>query len=141
MNDRCHASCVRLGSAGILLTGPSGSGKSDLALQLIDRGAMLVADDQVELSALDGQLYGTFVAGFAGMIEVRGIGILHLDAVMEPVRLTHHFELAVPVERLPAARSCTFLGIALPTWRLDARAPSAALKVALTIEKGVCPVA
>tara|TARA_R100000501_G_scaffold10060_1_gene19785 strand:+ start:67531 stop:67956 length:426 start_codon:yes stop_codon:yes gene_type:complete len=141
MNDRCHASCVRLGSAGILLTGPSGSGKSDLALQLIDRGAMLVADDQVELSVDDDRLFGACIAGFSGMIEVRGIGIVRLDAVAEPVHLTHHFELGEAMERLPAPRSCTFLGIALPTWRLDPRAPSAALKVALTIEKGVCPVA
>ena len=51
-----HATCVALDGAGVLLRGPSGSGKSDLALRLIDGGARLVADDQVALSAEAGRL-------------------------------------------------------------------------------------
>ncbi|HEY5047955.1 MAG TPA: hypothetical protein VII49_08060 [Rhizomicrobium sp.] len=83
-----HASCVMLGragdafgapqEAGILILGASGSGKSDLALTLIERGAILVADDRVELFQRDGGLWGRPPANLAGLLEVRGVGIVSL---------------------------------------------------------------
>lgn len=83
-----HATCVRLAkagaalgapaSAGILILGPSGSGKSDLALRLMERGALLVADDRTELFVERGRLCARAPKRIAGYIEVRGLGIIEL---------------------------------------------------------------
>ena len=83
-----HASCVVLrgagetfgaaGDCGVLLLGESGAGKSDLALRLIAGGAQLVADDRVELFARDETLWAHPPKTLAGLIEVRGVGILSL---------------------------------------------------------------
>ena len=83
-----HATCVRMGragaafgaprDAGVLLLGKSGAGKSDLALRLIALGATLVADDRTELTVWRRKLYARPPACLAGLIEVRGVGILKL---------------------------------------------------------------
>jgi serine kinase of HPr protein (carbohydrate metabolism regulator) len=83
-----HASCVVLRHAGeafgapadcgVLLLGESGAGKSDLALRLIAQGAQLVADDRVELFVRDDVLWAHAPKTLAGLIEVRGVGILSL---------------------------------------------------------------
>lgn len=93
-----HASCVVLGSLGrtfdapedlgILIVGPSGSGKSDLALRLIERGALLVADDRVDLYAHSGRLWARAPANLAGLMEIRGVGI---------VAMPHHHEVAIAI--------------------------------------------
>ena len=70
-----HATTVQLGAHGVLIIGPSGSGKSDLALRLIGEGALLVSDDQTRLTLKDGRLIATAPATIAGRIEARGIGI------------------------------------------------------------------
>src|SRR3546814_15303755 len=75
---RVHATCIAIDGRGILLRGPSGSGKSDLALRLIDGGALLVADDQVILTEADGELTASAPATIAGRMEVRGIGIVDM---------------------------------------------------------------
>ena len=98
-----HASCVAIGRAGVLLLGASGSGKSDLALRLIDGGARLVADDRVLLSAKKGALHAGAPATIRGLIEIRGVGIIKLPAAGSvPVRLA--VELGREVSRLPAPR-------------------------------------
>src|SRR5690606_41385193 len=71
-----HASCVAAGSRGILLLGPSGRGKSDLALRLIDRGARLVADDRCDVWFDRGRLWCRPPAELAGKMDVRGLGIV-----------------------------------------------------------------
>lgn len=73
-----HGAMVEVFGLGVLLRGCSGSGKSDLALGLVDRGHRLVADDQVEFTVVDGQLLGACRAGCAGFIEVRGLGVINL---------------------------------------------------------------
>jgi hypothetical protein len=90
-----HGSCVLLAraatalgapeDAGLLLLGESGAGKSDLALRLIEQGAMLVADDQVELSVRSGRLIGRAPQTLAGLIEVRRVGIIRVPHVSEAV--------------------------------------------------------
>ncbi|HYI71910.1 MAG TPA: aldolase, partial [Skermanella sp.] len=95
----------------VLLRGPSGSGKSDLALRLIDGGAKLVADDQVEL-ALDaaGRVMARAPATLSGLLEVRGIGILRMNAVRTaPVGLVADLTSEDQVERLPEAETCLLL--------------------------------
>ena len=87
----------------VLLVGPPGSGKSDLALRLIDRGWQLVADDRVVLHPdSQGQLLASPPPALAGLIEVRGVGILAASAVA-PVPLALVLDLASPAERLPDA--------------------------------------
>jgi serine kinase of HPr protein (carbohydrate metabolism regulator) len=108
---RIHGTCVALSGLGVLLRGPSGSGKSDLALRLIDGGAKLVADDQVEL-ALDaaGRVMARAPATLSGLIEVRGIGILRMNAVRTArVGLVADLTPEDQVERLPEAETCMLL--------------------------------
>ncbi len=108
----------------MLLLGPSGSGKSDLLLRLLDRGFSLVADDRVVIEA--GK--AAPVPGLEGLIEMRGLGILR-HAYEAPVRLALAFELspAVP-ERLPPRMARQFHE--LPLLALDPRPASAPLFVA-----------
>lgn len=72
-----QVSCVALGDRAILIEGPSGSGKSSLALALIDRGAVLVGDDGVATEYVDGALLASPPPNIAGLIEVRNLGVLH----------------------------------------------------------------
>ena len=107
-----HASCVAIGNHGILIRGASGSGKSTLCLQLIDGEgyglgrkalrARLVADDQVELFLRKGKLAARPPASLAGLIEIRGAGIL-ATTYKKSVILKLVVDLLPPtqVERLP----------------------------------------
>jgi hypothetical protein len=81
MSVNIHASCVAIGGKAVLLLGGSGAGKSDLALRLIDGGARLVADDRCELFARAGKLCVRAPASIAGLLELRGIGIVALPFV------------------------------------------------------------
>lgn len=132
-----HATCVAVGRHGVLLRGPSGSGKSDLGLRLIDAGASLVADDQVSVTAVDGRLRASAPQTIRGLIEVRGIGVLPLPSTQD-VELSAVVDLvaADEIERLPAPATVTLDGIALPLYRLDARAASAAAKIRLLLQTG-----
>jgi hypothetical protein len=71
-----HATCIAIGNQGILLTGKSGAGKSDLALRLIDQGAVLVADDRTVLYLNKGALHARCPASIRGLLEIRGVGIV-----------------------------------------------------------------
>lgn len=132
---RLHASCVALGGRGILLRGRSGSGKSDLALRLIDGGGTLVADDQVLIERQRTALVARAPTALHGLIEVRGIGILRLEAVESELALV--VDLAAAAERLPAPVTCRLLDVPLRALRLDPRVPSAAaaVRVALDAER------
>ena len=138
-----HATCValRLGRRwrAVLLRGPSGAGKSDLALRLLDEGARLVADDRTDISVQGGHLVARAPATIAGLIEVRGQGIVGLP----PVRLAARAELAllvdlVPparVERMPTPARETLLGIDLPVLALAPFEASAAAKLRLALAR------
>lgn len=123
-----HAGCVAIGGRGILIGGRSGSGKSDLALRLIDRGAKLVSDDYTLLRGEGGRLLVSAPANIAGRIEVRGVGIVPMDAAAE-VPLCLFIDLDGVPERLPEPRSVTFLGLTLPSLALSALEASAPIKV------------
>jgi len=127
-----HATCVAIDGAGVLIRGPSGSGKSDLALRLIDRGAALVADDQVVLEARDGGLWASAPGRLRGRLEARGLGIVELPW-LDAVRLVLVVDLvaAGAVERLPEADSVTVAGAALPRLRLAPFEASAPAKLRL----------
>lgn len=131
---RIHATAVAIGGRAVLLTGASGAGKSDLALRLIDRGAVLVADDQVELNARGGRLLASSPTTIAGQIEVRGVGIVAMpfDADV-PVALV--IDLDSRPERLPEPGARTLAGIAVPLAALDPYAASAPIKVELLLSR------
>lgn len=129
---RIHATVVSIGGKAVLLTGASGAGKSDLALRLIDRGGMLVADDQVELTLRDGVLHASPPQTIAGKIEVRGIGIIDMPFATDvPVALV--VDLDLPPERLPERRTRAMGGVDVPLAMLDARENSAPLKIELLL--------
>ena len=135
-----HATCVALDGRGVLLRGPSGSGKSDLALRLIDEGALLVADDQTEvrrevgLEGLPGRLLAQAPETIAGRLEVRGLGIVAQPALATaPVALVVDLVRAAEVERLPEDRVELLLGEEVPAIALDPFAASAVAKVRLAL--------
>jgi serine kinase of HPr protein (carbohydrate metabolism regulator) len=129
MTATVHATCVALSGRGILIRGRSGSGKSDLALRLIDRGARLVSDDYTTLRADGGCLRAAAPAAIAGKLEIRGIGIVAM-APETDVPICLIADLETPPERLPeAAKEAVLLGIAIPVIALAALEPSAPLKL------------
>ena len=101
-SSQIHGTCVALGASGVVLRGPPGSGKSDLALRLIDGGARLVADDRIELDAAAGGLFASAPAAIKGLLEVRGLGAARMPSV-EPgrVRLVDGLGAAGPDARAP----------------------------------------
>jgi serine kinase of HPr protein (carbohydrate metabolism regulator) len=123
-----HASCVAIGGRAVLLAGPPGAGKSDLALRLIDRGAILVSDDYTELRRSSDRLLAQAPATIAGKIEIRGVGVVDMAAAAEvPVCL--YADLDRPPERLPEAESIALAGCDIPLVALAALEPSAPLKL------------
>ncbi len=100
MSTTIHASCVAVGGKAVLLLGKSGAGKSDLALRLIDDGGKLVADDACELFLRGGKLYARAPASIAGMIEIRGLGIVALPHVKNAC-VSLVVELEASAARLP----------------------------------------
>jgi serine kinase of HPr protein (carbohydrate metabolism regulator) len=134
MHVRLHATCVQIGATGVLLMGPSGSGKSDLALRLIDAGALLVADDQVQVERRGERLLGRAADTLAGLIEVRGVGILKMPyCAQSPIDLAVELAPDARLARLPESPGYSLLGIELPCLRLDPCTPSAAAKVRLAL--------
>ena len=127
-----HATTVAIGGAAVLLLGPSGSGKSDLALRLIDRGATLVSDDYTLLTALDGQLIANAPPTISGKIEVRGLGIVALERVGDvPVMLAVRLDRAV--ERMPSQTCADYNGIMIHEVAIDPFELSAPIKVELAL--------
>lgn len=125
-----HASCAARGAQGVLLLGPSGIGKSDLLLRLVDAGYDLVADDRV---VLEGDQVSAPLA-LAGLIEVRGMGIARLSFVAK-ARAVLVVRLVRPEERpdrLPASQHDPVTG--LPEIRLDPALPSAVARINLALD-------
>lgn len=130
-----HASCVALAGNAVLLRGVPGSGKSDLALRLIDAGWALVADDRVDLRRNGETLVAAAPPTIAGKIEVRGVGIVRLDAAPStPVRLVVDLVQAEAVERFPEPATTEILGLSLGLVKLAPFESSAAIKVRLALD-------
>lgn len=148
MSERLHATAVALpdglaGWRGVLLRGPSGAGKSDLALRLIEAGARLVADDQVELSAAGPALVARAPGSIAGRMEVRGLGIVD-QPMLDAVQITLVCDL-VPsqaVPRLPDPVFAIIDGVQVPAICLSAFEASTPAKVRLAVGRvanGIMP--
>lgn len=129
-----HGTTVALEGVGVLLRGPSGSGKSDLALRLIDGGARLVADDQTELTRSADGLVARAPATIAGRMEARGVGILRVPTVASaPVRLVVDMVPPDRVERLPEPQFCEYLQCSLPLLALAPFEASTPAKIRLAL--------
>ena len=136
-----HATAVAVltavGPRAVLLRGPSGSGKSDLALRLIDAGARLIADDQSELHRNGETIIVRAPRPIAGLIEVRGIGIVRVEPLAEaPLALIADLlSEAAPgaIERLPLRATERLLDLDLPCIAVAPFEASAAAKVALAL--------
>jgi serine kinase of HPr protein (carbohydrate metabolism regulator) len=134
-SETLHASCVAKDGCAILIAGRSGSGKSDLALRLIDRGAKLVSDDYTLVRRMHGQLLATAPATIAGKIEVRGLGVMELENATD-VPICLYVDLDREVERLPELiDTIVVAGIKLPVVALEALETSAPLKVELALAR------
>lgn len=139
-----HATCITLDGRGVLIRGPSGSGKSDLALRclalgpsgLIKSGAVLVADDQVLISAERGQVMARAPSRLRGLIEVRGQGIISVDCA-DAAEVTLVVDLIAPadaLERLPdPIPRVQIAGQAFPLLRLHGCEASAPVKVLVAL--------
>ena len=132
-----HASAVLAGARAVLIRGPAGAGKSQLALALIRaaetgllRFARLVGDDRVHLESRHGRLLVRPAASLAGLIEVRGLGVRRLEH--EPVAVVGLVvDLAAQdAERLPAATATAIAGVTLPRLAVAAGAEAFAPVVA-----------
>lgn len=110
-----HASAISFQTRGLLITGPSGSGKSSLALNLMAFGASLVSDDQTELVRKDDYVWANAPSALFGKIEARGIGILAVEPAPK-VRIDLVVDLSkTQSERIPTDKTTNFLGIDIPT--------------------------
>lgn len=140
-----HATAVARAGCCVLLCGPPGAGKSDLALRLIaqspatsarDAPFVLVADDQVVLTLANGQLLAAPPTTIAGKLEVRGIGIVTVPFIAE-AKVALHVDLVATdaIERMPPPAFVTHAGLAIPAVRLRPFEASATAKVGLALAR------
>lgn len=133
--ERIHATCVVIKGKGVLLRGKPGSGKSDLALRLIDEGAGLVADDYTELSIEDGHLCARVPEAIQGLLEVRGVGIIRIGCIPRvPVVAIFDLVPLAEIERLPEPQKESLVGVDIARYCLHGFDASATAKVRLALK-------
>jgi len=134
-SENLHASTVSLDGRAVLISGPSGSGKSDLALRLLDRGFTLVSDDRTIVRKEGNKPIASAPETIKGKLEIRGIGIVETETVSDiPVAMV--VELTSDIQRLPDdARERLILGTTIPLITIDAMTASAPSKVAMALDR------
>ena len=134
-SETIHASCVARNGKAILIAGPSGSGKSDLALRLIDRGSQLVSDDYTIVHQSGSDLLARAPETIKGRMEVRGIGIVDMPTVQD-VPVTLIIDLTEPADRFPTeGRTRLIAGKSLPVAGLSPFEASAPLKAEMAHDR------
>ncbi len=135
-----HAGLIALrlggGWRGVLIQGPSGSGKSDLALRAIGQGFRLVADDRTVLFLSAGRLFGRAPGALHGLIEIRGVGVVQMAVLdLAPIVLSVRCKTTLDaVERHPESTFIDLLGVAAPVMDLWPFENSAPAKISRAIE-------
>ena len=132
---KMHASVVSVKGQAVLLRGPSGFGKSDLALRMMDQGADLVSDDYVELEVKKGQIIARPPKAIQGLMEVRGLGLIKVQYLEEAVvTLAYNLVGSNIVDRVPVSASRLILdGVAIPLFSLDGLAASGPTKIKMAL--------
>lgn len=128
-SETVHATSVALEGRGLLLLGASGAGKSDLALRLIDAGAMLISDDYTLAERRNGRLLLRAPETIAGKMEIRHLGLVDMPHARDvPAALA--IRLDEKPERMPEHVPTILLaGIAVPLVTLNGHEASAPVKV------------
>ena len=130
-----QAGCVAIGGRGVLIEGPPGSGKSSLALALIDRGAVLVGDDGVVLTTGSGWLIAAAHPNIVGKLEVRNVGLVDMPVSPPvPVSLVIRLDPAAP-RFVDAPDSIAIEDVRLPLVRLYPDSPVLALRAELALAR------
>ena len=134
-SENLHASCVATGGRAVLIAGPSGSGKSDLALRLLDRGFTLVSDDRTIVRKEENRVIASAPETIKGKLEIRGVGIVDMETVQNvPVALV--IELTSDIQRLPDdSGERLILGTGIPLISVDAMTASAPSKVVVALDR------
>jgi serine kinase of HPr protein (carbohydrate metabolism regulator) len=134
-SEKLHASTVALDGRAVLISGPSGSGKSDLALRMIDRGFILVSDDRTIVRKEGDRLVASPPGTISGKLEIRGVGIVDVENVADiPIALID--ELTRDIQRLPDdSRERLIMGMGIPLINVDSMTASAPLKVAFALDR------
>lgn len=133
-SETLHASCVSIDGRAVLIEGLSGSGKSDLALRLIDRGANLISDDYTIVRRVDGTLLASAPPNITGLFEVRGVGLMPM-AFDSDVPVALIASIAENIERLPEATTTRIVaGVAIPTCLIAPLEASAPIKVEMLLK-------
>ena len=130
-----HSTSVVVEDLGIMIIGKSGSGKSDLALRLIDSGAMLISDDLTICKKSGDFLYLNSHKETRGLLEVREIGIMTVPYI-DNIKLALIVELTdIDLKRSPGEISCKILGIRVPKIKLLGRESSAVAKIKIKLNQ------
>ena len=131
-----HAGLIaaRLGGVwrGVLIEGPAGAGKSDLALRALDHGFSLVADDRVSLWLSEGALFGRAPDALNGLLEVRGLQVIPVPAL--PLAQVALVARCGTPDRIPEPQFAEILGVPVPRIDIDPREASAPAKLSRALD-------
>ncbi|HAU28557.1 MAG TPA: hypothetical protein DCW68_00380 [Rhodospirillaceae bacterium] len=135
-----HGTCIDIDGAAVLLRGESGSGKSDLALRLIEDGARLIADDQTCFIRQDTQLLASPPDSIQGLLEVRGVGIVRVPFSRKvPLRLVVDLLPDAGIERMPEKTAVILMDLHFPSVSLPAFHAASAAKVRMALACSLHP--
>ena len=130
-----HATCVSFDKKGVLLQGPSGIGKSDLALRLIEIGGILVADDQVDLSVRAGKLIANSPKSLLCKLEVRGLGIIEFPTIQNiPLSIVVDLVQKERIPRFPELEYLEILNVCIRGLFFSPFEPSCAIKIKTAVK-------
>lgn len=136
ITDNIYATSVAINNSGVLIIGKSGSGKSDLALRLINnKNAILVSDDRTDIYVKDNKLYASAPEVIKGLMEIRGVGIVRLDytPIAEVKLVINLVDDIKKIERMSKDKFYEKYGVKIPLIDLYAFEVSAVDKVVIKL--------